>query len=110
MLAKHSDDYMFRSSVNQLLLKTIDKIEVFAPRTEFNPWEIDPDQKMVRDFRKLFPKYQKASFNALLKKSEFERYVKMQDNKITIRFRAGGIRHVLTGQNISFMNKKIKDH
>lgn len=104
----HNDDYFFRSSINQLIAKTINRIEFHGKKNAFNPWEFnesDTDEfanGAAERFRKQNPELAKLSMNKLVKLPAFKRFVQMYDNKIIIQYKSGTTQRVLLGDDISF--------
>lgn len=101
-IEQHKDDYIFRSSVNQLLIRMIDKIELIESTAEFMPWELNEDSYEVRSYRKTFSVRATRTLDEILSSTDFEKFYKKQQREIKITYKTGAVRRVLWGQNISF--------
>ncbi|ABB73416.1 Site-specific DNA recombinase [Nitrosospira multiformis ATCC 25196] len=75
LLEKNKDDYYFRSSVNQLLTRTIARIDLITDHGGPLPWEIEPDDKIVGNFRALYPKLSSLSIDELVLQRVFLDYI-----------------------------------
>jgi GR25 family glycosyltransferase involved in LPS biosynthesis len=101
-IEQHKEDYIFRSSVNQLLIRIISKVELIESTDDFMPWELDEESYEVVNYRKTFLIRSKRHLDEILKSSDFEKFYKNQQRNIKITYKNGAVRHILWGQNISF--------
>ena len=103
LLERNKDDYYFRSSVNQLLARTITRIDLIADQNDLFPWEIEHDDKVVKTFLSLHPKLSSLSIDELVHHKEFLDYVKSYAQKIRVQYKTGAIRHIFLGGNFSLI-------
>lgn len=97
---KQSDDYMFRASVNNLLSKFIEKIEL-NPSEQYFPWEMTEQSKEVIEYRKT---HAKLKFDQLIERETFHRLFKKMNRTMIVKFRFGAVR-IIQGDGISYYNK-----
>ncbi len=105
-LEENSNDYYFRSSVNQLLSKVINRVELFIDDTLYAPYEIEETDKVVTEFRGLYPEFKDIAHSELIDKEQFKNYVLMHGKRIRLIYKSGAVRHILLGHNVSFLTAK----
>ena len=96
------DDYLFRSSVNQLLMRLVERIELRQPDEQFNPWEFDEESSYVRKFRKTSLAKNRLSLEEIVGSKEFVQFYKKQQRQISVVYKSGAVRHILWGEDVSF--------
>lgn len=113
LIADKKEDFYFRSSVNQLLTRAIDKIDLFVDNDIFAPWEIEPEDIRVQRFLNLNPHHQGMPFEKLIARADFKSFWNQFNKRVRVRYRTGIVRHLLVGHDISFeslpMKKQYKD-
>lgn len=98
------DDYEFRSSVNNYLSRVINKFELIDSKEHFLPWELNDDDDVVQSYRKTFPIRLSKSLNEIINSSDFEQFYRRFFREIQIHYKAGSIRNIKYGSNMSFAN------
>lgn len=98
----HRDDYFFRSAMNQLLLRMIDKLELFDSHETYMPWDFKETDREVRRYRKTYKIRKKRSLGDIVDSADFQQFYHQFHRKIKVTYKSGGIRHILCGDNISF--------
>lgn len=101
ILHQNHDDYFFRSKLNQILKKTIDRIELYDDENNFQVWDIDQDDPAVKQYQ-----YENKSqqFAVFVESDKFERFYKTYYKRLIIKYKSGAVRHLLYGADISFKN------
>lgn len=102
-ISDHSEDYYFRSSLNQLLGKTIERIDLKIETAQYEPWEIEQNDQIISDFLTNYPNFTETSFEELIEKNEFKVYCKSYENRISIRYKSKTIRHIFVGSRMSLL-------
>jgi hypothetical protein len=107
-IEEKKDDYMFRASLNQVLMKTIDRIELSESKEPFSPWELDEDDDVIKLFRSSFKIREKRTLDDILQSPEFEKFDKNYNRTIKITYRSGVERILFCGRDssLSFRNRK----
>jgi DNA invertase Pin-like site-specific DNA recombinase len=100
-LKQHGDDYFYRSSLNQLLQRTVSRIELHDDKSRFQPWDIDENDIEVKNYLKENPN-PTLTFDLLLKSSKFQNYYKNYYKRVAIKYKTGIVRHLMFGANASF--------
>lgn len=100
-LKTHKDDYLYRSTVNNLLTKLIERIELSDGDKEFKPWEFQDGDEIVEAYRAAFKVRKKMSLSQLLSNSDFVTFSRNYQREITIRYHSGVVRHLMVGKNAS---------
>ena len=98
----HKDDYVFRSSVNQMLLRMIERVELVEPNEQLLPWELNEESYEVQSFRKTSEIRMNRTLDQILESNDFSNFYKKCQRLITIKYRSGSVRHILWGRNVSF--------
>ena len=117
-IAANQEDYYFRSTLNQLLIKLIQKIELFYDQQHIKPWEFDsdnnPDEMNVTNpeedsvfiaFRKTFKKRSTLSKDEIINHPDFELFNRNYNRFVRITYKTGIIRELYTGRDSSFVHK-----
>lgn len=104
LIDEKQSDYLFRSSVNQLLAKTIERIELCDMPYVFQPWDFDDEDGIVKQFRKLNLNMSKHKIDQLVEKESFKRFASKYHNQILIRYRTGTVRRIFVGDDMSIVN------
>ena len=99
---QQKDDYLFRSSVNQLLMRLVEHIELRQPDDQFNPWEFDEESADVRKFRKTSLAKNRLSLEEIVGSKEFAHFYKKQQRQVRIVYKSGAVRHILWREDASF--------
>ena len=102
-ISENSENYFFRSSLNQLLGKTIERIDLKIESAQYQPWEIERNDQTVRDFLTNYPSFVETPFDELIDKNEFKAFCKAYENRITIKYKSGAIRHIFVGSRMSLL-------
>lgn len=111
----NKEDYIFRSTLNQYLLKMITKVELIDSKEEFMPWEFDEDDEIVKAFRLTFKAREKRALDKILNSKEFEQYYRQYNRTVKIFYKNDIVRYVMWGSAISYSNegylrlKKLKN-
>lgn len=100
-LKQHTDDYYFRSGLNQLLRRTIDRIDLFDDKSVFQPWDIGESDDVLKHYLKENPDIT-SPLEAILKTSKFQSFYKNYYKRLVIKYKTGVVRHLLYGANASF--------
>lgn len=95
------DDYLFRSGLNQYLVKLIDKVELYEGQNQLNPWELDEEDEVIIAFRNSFKTRQKISLDALLDHPDFEAFHRAFNRTIKIKYKNGAERYLMWGKEVS---------
>jgi len=101
-LQLNKDDYIFRSSVNQMLTRLIRRIKLIESNESFVPWEIVEQSPELIGFRKTAIARKTRNIENIVNTKEFEKFYKNYNRKISIFYKSGATRHILWGDNISF--------
>jgi len=96
-------DYYFRSSLNQLLSKTIDRIELKIETAEFEPWEIEENDPIVKHFHADNSEYKNLPLRELVDKIEFKEFCRTYENRVVVRYRTNVTRHIYVGSNFTLL-------
>lgn len=99
---KTNEDYMFRASVNNLLTKAIEKIELHSSE-EYHPWDLDEESAEVKEYRKT---HAKLKLEQILERDTFMKLFKKLNRKMIVKFRFGAVR-TIQGDGISYYAKKL---
>ena len=99
---QQKEDYLFRSSVNQLLMRLVDRIELRQPKDEFNPWEFDEESPDVRKFRKISLAKTRLPLVEMVGSKEFVHFYKKQQRQVRVVYKSGAVRHILWREDASF--------
>lgn len=100
-LDAHKDDYMFRSTVNNLLTKLIDRVDLIDGEQDFMPWEYEDGDEIVEAYRSAFSGRKNMLLKQILTNSDFVTFSRNYNREITIRYRSGVVRHLVVGKNAS---------
>lgn len=96
-IERHQDDYLFRSKLNQYLIKLIDEIKLFDYQEQFSPWELEDSNKVINCFRASFKIRTKLSLDEVLNHPDFEFFYKVFNRTVDIKYKSGVRRHLLFG-------------
>lgn len=96
------DDYMFRSTLNQYLLKMIERISLAEPPDTSSPSDYDEDDPEVKAFRKTFKTRQKWTLDEILENAEFLQFKRQFHRMMLVQYRSGAERVVSWGNDASF--------
>ena len=96
------DDYLFRSSINQLLIRFIERIELRQPIEEVIPWELDENSSSVKSFRNRSSSKASMPLEDVVVSKEFAQFFKKYHRQISIKYKSGAVRHILWGEDASF--------
>jgi hypothetical protein len=105
-LDAHKDDFIFRSSVNNLLIKLIERLELIDGEQEFMPWEYDDGNEIIEAYRSVFKGRKKMALSQILKNSDFETFSRNYKREIKICYRTGVVRQLMVGKNASLPVKQ----
>lgn len=108
-LDAHQDDYMYRSTVNNLLMKLIDRVELKDGDREFKPWEYEEDDQVIAKYRKAFKGRKNMPLSKILSNADFVTFSRNYEREISIKYRSGAVRHLMAGMNASIQVKKAKN-
>lgn len=108
LLEENPDDFFFRAKLNQLLAKTIQKIELINKNTLFIADEISQDDIEVKEFLKSNKTLKKLNFKDLLEHKEFISYFKRSSDNIRITYKGGLERTIFTGISSSMISKSFE--
>lgn len=98
---ENKDNYYFRSSLNQILCKTIKRIELKNESANYEPWEISVKSSIYKDFLKENPNFKDYTLEELFKIKEFKYFCKFYENRIAVKYKSGDVRHIFLGENKS---------
>ena len=107
LIDEKSDDYYFRSSLHQLLIRAIKRIELIIENNVFSPWEFSEEDNIVKDFYIKYPLQIKIPLADLIKKEDFKALWLSYEKRIQIEYKTGIVRQILVGSDISFSNKGL---
>lgn len=113
LVEKNSENYLFRSQLNQILRKTISRIELIDDKTTYQVWDVEQNDGAVLKYMAENALTVK-DFDKFVEMDSFKRFYKNYNKRILIRYKTGAIRHFLFGADISFnannnrLNRKIK--
>jgi DNA invertase Pin-like site-specific DNA recombinase len=114
MFKSNDGDYMFRSSINQLLAKSITRI-TFQEIGLYNLWDkvssvefLDENDIAITTFRKENPALNKLPFKKLIANRQFKKYAQTFNNVIEIDYRTGTSRTIFFGENKSNAETKLE--
>lgn len=103
------DDYMFRSTLNQFLLKMIDKIYLAEPEDTSSPSDYDEDDAEVKAFRLTFKIRRKWTLDEIQESAEFEQFRRQYNRMVLVKYRSGAERVLSCGHDASFnFDSKVK--
>lgn len=97
----HKNDYLFRSKLNQYLMKLIDEIKLLDCQDQFFPWELEDSDKVVESFRASYKIRSNLTLDAVLNHPEFEFFYKVFNRTIDIKYKSGARRHLMFGIDTS---------
>jgi DNA invertase Pin-like site-specific DNA recombinase len=97
----HQNDYLFRSTLNQFLIKLIDEIILNDHRDQFSPWELEESDKVIDSFRASYKVRSNLTFEEVINHREFEFFYKVFNRTIDIKYKSGVKRHLLFGIDTS---------
>jgi DNA invertase Pin-like site-specific DNA recombinase len=100
-LEENSEDYLYRSSLNLLLTKLIEKIELKNDYKEIMPWEFDDSDEEIIAYRSAYEGRKDKPLSQLLTNSDFKNFIQNYHRKIIIKYRSGIVRHLFVGKNAS---------
>lgn len=102
-------DYMFRSTLNQFLIKMIERVELNESKESFSPWDFDEDDAVVKAFRSTFKIRGKRTLDKIVNDAEFEQFNRQYNRTIKIKYRSGAERILFCGSDSSFnFDNKLK--
>ena len=107
LIDEKSEDYYFRSSLHQLLIRAIKRIELIIENNVFSPWEFSEEDNIVKDFYIKYPLQIKIPLADLIKKEDFKALWLSYEKRIQIEYKTGIVRQILVGSDISFSNKSL---
>lgn len=99
----NKDDYLFRSSLNQFLLKLIERIDLIDSQDPYSPWEFEEDSEEVLAFRKTFKIRQNLNLDKVLAHPDFEDFCRNYHRSVRITYKTGVVRYLLWGKNASII-------
>lgn len=70
----NKEDYMYRSTLNQFLIKLIEKVELCESSEPFSPWDLDENDAVVKAFRLTFKIRAKRTLDKIVNDPEFEQF------------------------------------
>lgn len=108
LLNENPEDYFFRAKLNQLLAKTIKKIDLVSKNTFFIADEISPEDSEVKEFLKLNSKLNNLNFKDLLENNDFKTHVLKGSDTIRITYKSGLERTIFTGMSSSMISKSFE--
>lgn len=95
----NQDDFMFRSSVNQLLARQIEKITLSDDSFIFEPWDYSDDSREVIAFKETISK--NKSLDEIVSSKSFEKFCWNLNRKIYIKYKTGVSRVILCAAGVS---------
>jgi DNA invertase Pin-like site-specific DNA recombinase len=101
-LEEKKDDYFFRSSINQLLGKSIAGIDLIVDDLDYHPFEVEEGDSIVASFRELHPELDGIDHEHLVDRKDFKNYWGWFQKRIRVRYKTGAVRHLLVGYDVSF--------
>lgn len=101
--ASDGSEYLFRSSVHQLLAKAIERIEFVDPGYQFFPWEMTEESSEVKSFRASAKKREKLPLDELLDRPKFKEHCRDFSKRLVVRYRLGVARQIDVGTNITWI-------
>ena len=107
-LNKRADDYMFRSSINQLLVKMIDKVELKESNEIYMPSELNEASPEVIEFRSTYKNSSTKTLDQILKSKRFQNLFKSFHRTVTVRYRSGAVRYLMCGAKVSIQTRSPK--
>lgn len=102
------EDYFFRSSVNQLLTRAIERIELIVENDYYAPWEIENEDPVVLKFLHSHTHLAATPHDQLIVRADFKSFWNQFNKRVKICYRTGPVRHLLVGHDISFESLPIK--
>ena len=105
-LNNSQDNYLFRSSVNQLLSRHVEKIELQEEHFLFHPWEYNEESSEIISFRHNSKSYKELE--TIVSSKEFEAYCQSLMKRALIKYKTGSKRLVLLEEDYSILDNKTK--
>lgn len=101
-LKSNENDYLFRSTVNQFLIRAIGKIELLDTAGTFEPWQYDEADPEILAFRASSENNSTRNLYELLESGDFEKFIRRYYREIKITYKSGATRKILYGTGMSF--------
>lgn len=101
LLTEKVDDYYFRSSLHNTLVKFVEKINFIIDDGVYAPWEINEQDDVVVNFKLKNPKFNDYDHRKLLDSAKFKDFYLQYGKRIQIIYKSGAARHILFGHDIS---------
>lgn len=92
-------NYNFRSSLNQLLSRQIEKINLFHEQDSFTPWDYTEESPEVIDYKRVHDI--NKGLESFIDTKDFEIFCINYHKKISITYKTGSSRMVLVGSDYS---------
>lgn len=108
-LEEKKDDYFFRSSVNQILHKAIQRIDVVNEPFVFLPYEYKDDDEEVISYRALFKKREKIPLNELVLRPKFKEHCERLSLRLIVLYKNSAVRHIDMGRGTTFKFSRTFD-
>ncbi len=110
ILDDKNEDYYFRSSLNQLLHKTISRIDLFPDTDTYSPWEIDQNDRYVKKFYEHHPEFLSLDFDSLLNNKTFETYWINLERRIRVTYKTGLSKTIFLTKDYSMITNSIPNN
>jgi len=101
------DNYEFRSRINELMRKTISRIELVQREFSIDPTGYDDNCSEVISYRQRSLKASRLKIDDLVGRPSFEDHCKWLSREIYIKYKYGESRYISFGLNISILLKDL---
>lgn len=91
---KNSLNYEFKSEVNELLRRAIDRIEMKQTQYGIDPTEYDENSSEVMSYRKRSKKSASAKLEVILKRETFAHHCEWLSREMYVYYKAGSMRYI----------------
>ena len=105
---KNSQNYEFKSEVNELLRRAIDRIEMKQTQNGIDPTEYDENSSEVMSYRTRSKKSANAKLDSILTRETFVQHCEWLSRELYIYYKAGNMRYISYADGLSFQIKKHK--
>lgn len=102
-LKSRENDYLFRSSLNQLLSKAVWLIDLVEPNEEYNPSDFNEKSPEVEKYRATFKVRNTRRLSEILESEDFKQFVKLFRRYIRITYKSMVMKTISWGTGASYI-------
>lgn len=100
-LDANQDDYLFRSAVNNLFIKLIERIELREEKNSLMPWELTDDHAVIKAYRSAFKGRENMPLEQIVNNHDFIAFNRNFNRTIVILYKSGILRYLCVGYDAS---------